>query len=429
MDDIAPESDPLRWNEWLQLPFAGRESALAFLQQQLANPANLQAITFLGRRRIGKTMLLQHLAKGIHPTFLGVYVPLQHTPLHDDDAWVYALAQITINAVKAQGYVVGELVQPEETTALRDWFSEIGLPALFRAIRPSHRRLILLLDDLHLLDQPATAAGTLPNRPNLLVYLHSLLHAQLGIVATLDLIYENRLERFYPLVNPSRLHRLTQLSPTAAAEVFTNTIGGNCQATDAALAAIYRQTGGEPALLQRFRFYLQELGKETVTPAEIKAAIPMVYTACAEELDLLWNLLNRNEQQVLLAIGNLRYDDPLRPVDTDAIAGWLIKSDQQADTITINAAIRSLEYYGLVEGGAADAKIAAGLLHKWLLEKAGIDSGQDQVTTGTFDNWQLWLIGILLIAAITLLTIIGLADLTEGIAANTPVPTVPIPTP
>ena len=71
----------------------------------------------------------------------------------------------------------------------------------------------------------------------------------------------------------------------------------------------------------------------------------------------MWDMLNRDEHLVLAAISMQLYKNPLQPVSMTSIETWLAETDYPLDSVAINTALRSLEYYELIQGTIAQGYI------------------------------------------------------------------------
>jgi hypothetical protein len=402
-------------------PFSGRERALTRLHQHLTELSSQHALTFSGRRRIGKTALLRRLALG-EPAYVGVYVPLRRMPLQNEALWLTALARAMTDSLP--DHPAGEIEPPPESAAgLRDWLRATALPAWLRAIR-GQRRIVLLLDDLELL---AAAIEAQQQPEDAFAYLQRLIQPRLTIAATIDLRYETELERFQPLVDPAAVHRLSSLTPQASAEIITGPSGDLYTVEPDALESIYRATGGEPALLQCFGYHVWRRAQEgttVITAADVKAIIPRVYEDVEAEFQIVWKSLPRDERLLLTALSSLLYDDPLRAVGTAEIETWLMDTDYLLDTTAINAAVRGLEYYELISGSTAGVTIRAGLVQKWLLENAGLSTSASQPQASGTPIPAAWFIAAVLIVVLIILAALLIPGSDQGEPVITAIPTV-----
>jgi hypothetical protein len=119
------------------------------------------------------------------------------------------------------------------------------------------------------------------------------------------------------------------------------------------------------------------------------------------------------------------YDDPLSPIDTGRIEGWLVETDYPLDATAINAALRGLEYREIVRSTAKGLAITAGMMQTWLLEHARLDeTPADMLETRPFAaDWRLLIVGAVVVV-IVLLVAASLGGNRPSEASGTPLPTV-----
>jgi hypothetical protein len=413
--DIPPANPyrPLAGDDLRLAPFAGRQKAFDHLHTLLADPTRAQPTVFLGGRDTGKTALLLRFGAIFDETALGVYVPLQETALDSEADWLQALAASITEALVERQYSLTRLADMSPPNDdWRGWFINVFLPEVMTIIR-RHRRLVLLLDDADELVKFITRDKLPADSP---AYLHSLLerYPQMNIVLTLDATRESDIERLAPLVSFNDIFRLLPLTPEDMSALLREPVAGLYSVTAETSAAVQAATGGSPRLSQRFGFHLfrqweARPGQTTLTPEAVKAVTKAVYAQSEDEFRAAWDHLNRAERLVLTAISSLLYDDPLRKVDAAGIAAWLVETDYPMDTTGIHAAIRGLEYAGIVNTAAGHIALNAGLMQTWLLEHARLDLSVAGRRVG-------WRIAVLILAAI----IVGLILITtlRGDSAN-----------
>jgi hypothetical protein len=377
MDNDGQFSNP--YGESSLAPFAGRQAAFARLYQHLTAPRVKGAMTFLGRKRLGKTALLTHFETFFDETFVGVYLPLKEMTPDDEDDWLLTLAREATKALVRHSFTLSRLSELEPpSSGLSGWWSEQFLPEMLTIIRP-HRRLVFLVDDADvLLDM--MSAGKLT--PGSFATMHGLLekHPQLSMALTADAERETDLARMSPLVNLTHnVFRLSALTTDEALWLLRQPVTGLYNVPDDCATIIYRLTGGEPGLLQRFGHELYERWQaytdlNVITLDDVKGLTPRVYAQSAPELREIWQRLTLNERLALTAISGLLYGDPLRSIDTAAIEAWLIETDYPMDATTINAALRGLEYREIVALTPSGLMLSTGLMQTWLLENARLDN-------------------------------------------------------
>ncbi len=355
-------------------PFAGRQDAFGRLYQQFNDPARRRALVFVGRRRIGKTALLHACDHAFSETFVGALVALRAAPPASETELVLSMAQAATAALIERDFTLSRLSDmPPPDDDPRGWFAETFLPQVLAAIR-AYRQLTFMLDDV---DRLAHSARTGAVGEDIFTYLHDLLSGfpQLGYLLTIDSEFETDLPALAPLVQIGDEHRLRNLSADEVRWLLQEPVRGRYTVPDQVCSAVYRATGGAPALVQQFGFQLFQRWQgapelNVVTLEDIKALTPAVFKYAENDHRYLWSQLTFNERLVLTAISSLQYDDPLNPVEPDTIASWLIETDYPLDSTSINAALRSLEYREAIALAGGGLALKAGLLQSWLLDNA-----------------------------------------------------------
>lgn len=362
-------------------PFAGRDAELARLHQSVTAPQTSEALVFMGRRRIGKTALLNQFDAAFDELFIGVFIPLDTFPLHSESAWLRALYQAIYETLVTRGFSLERLPHiPEHLARVdayaddwRTWLVDEAMPEVARVIRAA-RRIVLLMDDAgYLLD--AVENGTLPRDHG--AFLARLIHPQLHIVLTASEEDEDRLSTLSPLVNAMGATRLGQLSREGVAAVLS--VADVQDSAD----EVYEATGGLPELVRRAGYHLVERGDK---PTAIKDVLAQVYADGEATFRQMWEGLNRSERLVLTAIASLLYADPLRPITPERIEAWLVETDFPQDLTTVQATVRGLEYREIIRHELPDTtrkhpgglRLTAGLMQRWLLENARLNMPADK---------------------------------------------------
>ncbi len=382
--------------------FVGREGALAWIRQHLADPIQTPVPAFIGRDGIGKTALLKQFA-GVHQTasFVGVYINCRAHDINHEMDWLIVLYQALRNHVQQ----IGIVIDVERFSALTDdaeefkaWFKDDYLPKVLRRM-DAMGRILFLIDNVEILAE-TMMRDTLAE--DYFAYLNDLRSAQVGVVFTLHIDYENRLELFYTLVQDSeqfiRLNSLTLEQTQLLLEKSYSMI--DAEAVD----AIYKASGGEPRFIKAFGAYLPADG--AVDLGQAKAVTRNIYENHRAVFRKLWGELSDEERLVLVAVGHQVYDDPLNTTITaETIERWLSETDYPLGLTTIHAAIRGLEYRELLAGDARhQLALKLGLMLAWILEQRPLIGGG--VASGKV-SWRgvavvMVVIACLLIALVTL---------------------------
>ncbi len=432
MDDLINPYQPLPDSDIGLVPFVGRKPAFTRLHQYLRDPHNAHALLYLGRRLTGKTAFLQRCEVMFDDGFIGVSIPLRHHPLRTEDDLLRLLVQRSLSVLTHRDLTLSRLPEwPDTESDRRGWLHADWLPAAWQVIRP-HRQLVWLLDDVDVL-LDAVERGAIS--ADIFAYLSTLLvaHPQLRLVLTLAEAQEQRLLQMQPLVDVAQVQRLLNLTPADTADLLREPVSDLYTVAEAGAAEVYQITGGQPQWLQRVAFAVYGLW-ETQTPQsiirleDIKSLFAQVYADSHAELQAIWSGLTDNERLLLTAISQLYYDDPLRPIDTQVLAAWLVETDYPLDATAIHAVIRSLDYREIIThqpGGAL--RISSQLMQRWLLENANLQPRSRAITRQTtpFD----WRIIAVLIALGLVLTLILLAASGGTPSTEAPPPTVTLVSP
>jgi hypothetical protein len=384
--------------------FVGRENALALIHQHFTRTQHTQALTIVGRARIGKTALLNQVDAIVDPMVAWVlYVPLKSAPLTSEAAWLRHLFRLALDAAVEHGFSPERLpALPADSGDFRGWLQQTGFPEFFHVIRGA-RRVLYLLDDIgQLID--AMQRGSLPADHG--AYLSSLLQPQLDMIVAISEANEMRLSALTPLVNPAETVRLKRLTRTEI-KALASVVAGEPIANDTA-AALYTTSGGQPELAQRIA---QQHGTGNVSAESLKAAASAVYSPSSDFFRSEWDTLTANEQIVLTAISRILYDDPLARINADRLTEWLHDTDDPLDQTAVNAALRGLDYAEIIEHGSTGFVPRSSLMQRWLMENARLAPHKASSPPSSEQSRALWAlvaVGVLLLLVVAVLMLNGL---------------------
>ncbi len=384
-------------------PFAGRQKAFEQIYQQLTRT---RSSVIMGAQESGKTAVLRHFSTYFEDKFIGIYVALKDANLQSEGDWLRTLAEATLNVLIERNMSLSRLVVLQPDSAhIREWFSETFLREVSKVARS--QRLILLLDDADKLIDAMTA-GRLPK--DHLTFLAGLakMPPEIGIALSLDSRYEADIPLLSPLADVTDIYRLENLSEDEAIWLLRKPVEDRFSVNDEAVKAVYRATGGQPRLLQRFGNRLYRLWETradgtALTLEDVKTVTAQVYNQTEPDFERLWQDANRNERLILSAITQLQYADPLTAVTPEGIEGWLIESDFPLDMTAVHAALRSLEYEQVIDQTPAGIRITVGLLQTWLLENGRV---YDKLTKPGTRRIR-WIALILLLILLLVLALLG----------------------
>ncbi len=407
-------------------PFAGRADALLRLRQHARESASGGALVILGRARTGKTALLLRCAAADDDSLVAVYTPLAAPPA--EAAFLAALAQAAAAVLARRDFTLRHLppLPPETSPLLREWFASEWLPEACLAVRP-HRRLLWLVDDAHHL----AAAASSELAPGLPAYLFDLLRRfpQARLALAVDDSAEPALPHLAPLAQREGAVRLANLDADAVRDLLRAPVEGLYTVTDDAAAAVYRETGGQPDLVQLAGLHLFERwhtqpDRTALTPEDVRALLPTLVAGADAFFREQWRAASYNEKLVLTALSGLIYDDPLRPLDAAAVESWLVETDYPLDTTAIHAALRALEYREVV-AAVPGLTLRAGLLQAWLLDNARLDRGGAAASASAPGQRQRLAIALVIgLLVVGLLAALALSAAPRPSASGTSAPTV-----
>lgn len=363
---LQPTSDPLL--------FYGREETLAAIQLNLVSGTNRQALTILGQRGMGKSSLLTQIPLNIDERFVCVYIDINQVELDDVTGLVAAIVDQTramLDVIEASTLRLPAFPDTADPNVdLLDWLAGEYLDVVLSAIRRS-RHLVLMLDDVHLLFD-AMDAGNLP--AHFMTYLAVLLdrYDRLNIIATLDITHESRALQTPPFNNSQLHHRLTNLSPEIAEAVVAEPVQEFYQFEPPALRRVLELAGGHPFHLHSlgrliYRLYEQERRVSTIAMVDVEAVYPAALEQAGDIVKPLWEHLRPNERFALTALLDLRDHNPHEDFAPEALREWLSKTDYPLNEVQLAAALRGLEYLGIVQvNQQGEYAFSSGIQADWL---------------------------------------------------------------
>ena len=376
---------------------AGRDIVYARLQQKILDPSDRHAILFTGHDGIGKTTLLEHFSVIFDDPLLSIFTSLSGNQFLAHDDLIQTLINDISGVLERTNFSLSRipLFDNDDDLSLKNWFKDIYLPEIITIIRP-HRRIVWLLDDVEKL---LTFDKTIIN------YWHDVLkeNHQFAMVMTLNTDHEATIIQFDPLVNVVHAERLSHLSYDDSAMLIQQYAAG---IDESILKSIFAATGGHPQLLTRYGQILQSQWAEHSDNKAFEHAKPLMYQATRDDFRQLGLKLTRDERLVLTAIASLIYDDPLTGVTPKRLEAWLIETDYLLDIVTINAALRGLDYQDIVRHQGENIAITMRLMQQWLLEQARLDNGDRLTPRGNVSIQRIIIVVMIIAVLIALLLLI-----------------------
>jgi hypothetical protein len=404
--------------------FFGREDALGFLTLHLSGRRTHKALVILGQRGMGKSSLLTQVPLVVDERYPSVRIDAAALELDNIVAFVATIVDRTramMNAIQASTYRLPAFPDPTDPDIdLLGWLADEYFEIVFSAIRRA-RHLVLMIDNLSpILD--AIERGDFP--PDFMDYWQDLLehYEQLDMVVTVDIADEARILQTAPMDDTSLHYRLQHLSPEEARRALVDPAQMHYGFTEEAIAQILRLAGGHPYHLQSIGHLLHRRWEEDrnriniMTPHDVNAIFPAALEFAGDTIGDVWEILRPNERLILTSLLDLG-----GPVFPDDIQAWLISADHVLDDVQISAALRGLEYYGVLLTNADGAHgFAAEIQAEWLRHKQDMPAPTTSIPpTAESPNW-LYISGgvAVVVVALALLLIFNNGDEPNADNAN-----------
>jgi hypothetical protein len=338
--------------------FVNRAETFTFFRQNLAGAAFGRALALIGRRGLGKTSVLYQLAGQLDERYVVCLVALGNASLADEESLILAMTEdirLALDLAGSSTYRLPEWppeVDPgEELPAIRDWFESDYLTIAVTALRG--RTLILALDDAHLLF-PAIQHGAVPG--DIWDFLGGLMitHPRIELVVSVDAAYEDQALATTLLSDPVLHTRLSELSREDAAVLVQQPLEGVARYDEGVVADILALAGGHPFLLHSICRLLFRRSEERnhngpITEHDLIAVQDAALEQSSEIFEPLWQDMAQNERLALTALVALNEEYPGAGATLEDLHTWATAHGYTPNTTQLAAALRSLDYKGLVE--------------------------------------------------------------------------------
>jgi hypothetical protein len=355
--------------------FFGRAETFAFVRQALHSE---QAPILIGGRGTGKTSLLWQLPFQLEARYLTVYLDLAEPSVTSDlTAFVSALVETARQALRLAepSLYLPDLPSERDAAARWAWFAQTHLTPIFDVMR-RFQRLIYCFDNAQALIS-AVQGGKLP--ADLIDSLSALRREEprIGMVFAFDAASEPQLANYALFNEPLNQQRLLPLSDAEATQLIVQPSAPFYALSAEVVEALLAQSGGHPYLLEWLCALLWEnaAARNFAQPpdlADLDAILPLALQACGARFEALWQAAAPSEQAALTALAALTAARRGLPVTLDELHAWLIRESERAPHVmTLAAALRSLEYRGMVRAVPSAAyTFSSGLLYLWLQPQA-----------------------------------------------------------
>lgn len=402
---LRPTADPTL--------FYGRQDAIAFLTLHLSGRMLDKAMVILGQHGMGKSSLLAQVPVVIDERYTSVKIDAAALELDDMVAFIATIVDQTramMNAIQASTYRLPPFPDPTDPDVdLLAWLADDYLEVVFSAIWRS-RRLVMMVDNADLV-LDAIEAGNFP--ADFMAYWQALLQRfeQLNLLFTINIINENRVLTTPPMDDPALHYRLTNLSIEEAQQVVIEPVQMLYGFADDALERIIELAGGHPLHLHSMGHLIHRRWEQDrnriniVSLQDVNAVFPAALELARDTIGSIWTHLTNNERLVLTSLLDMH-----EPATAEVIGEWLHGTDFPLDKVQIAAALRGLDYYGILtttDDGAYD--FASQLQAEWLRRHYQLGtSNSNAILRGGSNTW-LYITGFVLIVVV-----IGFALLTLG---------------
>lgn len=354
--------------------FIGREDVLREVRRVLRQPQS-NAIVLYGQRRIGKTSILQHLesrlpAEGPYRT---VYFDLQ-----DKAEW--SLNRVLSDLAAAISIALNQSEPHLGNNAATD-FRKTWLPGMLDDL-PDDCSLVLLFDEFDVLSDPQgeqAARAFFPYLRELLaddparLQFVFVIGRNVGDLSAIALsLFKSTPYYRVSLLNGNDTTRLARLSEE----------NGTLNWPNEAIVAVWDLTHGHPFLTQQLCSHVWEIlyddnpdTKPTVTPDDIKDAIPDALQASENALEWLWNGLGPAERVVAAALAEV---GP-KPISREALDRILYESGVRVLIRELQNAPQLLQEWDIVESSDEVYRFRVELLRGWIAERKPLKRVQEEL--------------------------------------------------
>jgi hypothetical protein len=337
-----------------------------------------QTPILIGGRGMGKTSVLWQVPFHLEARYLSVYLDLAEPQVTESlTAFISALIDSARQALRLAepSLYLPDLPAERDAAALWLWFTQTHLTPIFDVMR-RFQRLIYCFDNAqHLLS--AVQNGNLPSD-----FIESLAildrdEPRIGMIFAFDADCEPQLAEHALFNEPLNQQRLLPLSDEEATQLIVQLSAPFYVLSAEVIEMLLAQSGGQPYLLQWLCALLWEAAaaRNFATPPnldDMNAILPVALQACSALFEHLWRSTTPNEQAVLAALAELITARRGLPIALEELHAWLIRESENAPhMMTLAAALRSLEYRGIVRAVPRSAyTFSSGLFYLWLQPQA-----------------------------------------------------------
>jgi len=363
--------------------FFGRQGTLKWVEQELRNLATNSLVLF-GQRRIGKTTLLLQLRRLLPAdAFLPIYFDLQ-------DQAQRPLGQVLASLAEETAQWAGVAAShPDDFDDEGQFFQNIFLPKIHTALGEG-RRVVFLLDEFDVLDQPARVElHEMAAAKTLFPFVRQVMinAPYVAFVFVVGRQAEDLSIDYKSTFKTSLAHEIWVLDhESAVALVRQAQTDGSLTFLDEAAARILSLTSGHPYLTQLIcqRIWERAYTARPVSPPiigepEVDAAIPLVLEAGGPALEWLWDGLRPQEKVYASALAEIAEEGTTIPEDQviQALSQHAVRLRTQE--VVRDAPHRLVQRRILEEAGERDYRFAVELFRRWVGKNKRLRDVKDEL--------------------------------------------------
>jgi len=342
--------------------FIGRQDVLRAVLQMLSQP-HPNAITLFGQRRIGKTSVLQYLAKHLsnsgpyHPVFFDLQ-DRANSPL---EIVLFDLARKIANSL--------DLKDPRHEDFSKEIFREIWLPDVLKNIPQGHS-VVLLFDEFDSIADPKAGQAVEEFFP----YLRTLLALnplRLQFVFVLGRNISDLANIAFSVFRGVPDKRVSLMSEMDTAKLIRlSEVNNSLNWTNDAIERVWQLTSGHPYLTQKLCSQVWEAAYDAeeldappqVVSEMVDAASPQTLESVRNVLEWLWNGLPPAEKVVIAALAQA---GPRAITETD-LNRILQEAGVRILIRELEKAPQTLEDWDILEPTDGGFRFRVELLRRWI---------------------------------------------------------------
>ena len=287
--------------------FVGRSDVFHFIQKNLVESNQNNAIVLYGQRRMGKTSVLYQLKQVLAETHVAVLIDMQRKPAQGETNFLYAIAADIVFALQDAGLETELPPRSAFVEAPEFYFRSHFVRSLLPYL--DGKNLLLLFDEYEEL-QRRVEDGRL--QPEIFQFLHNLMHE-----GRIDLVLAGArklealgAEYWSVLSNAAIYHPITFLAAEELRRLIVDPVTAfNVDYDPLAIERIIAVTAGHPyfaqLLLHEMMVYQNEMEASYLTTVDVDQVIERIVQRGGGHFRFIWAESTEEEKLVLQAVAAL----------------------------------------------------------------------------------------------------------------------------